>query len=107
MGIITKISLRNLVRQRKRNIPLGICIALSMCILIVVFAYTSGITDILFNKIMTYAFGHIRVEMTENTSQMRQVIRDILKWSYVLRFLILLNGLLFLLLFLNNSGRYI
>ncbi len=77
MGIITKISLRNLVRQRKRNIPLGICIALSMCILIVVFAYTSGITDILFNKVMTYAFGHIRVEMTENTSQMRQVIRDI------------------------------
>jgi ABC-type lipoprotein release transport system permease subunit len=77
MGIITKISLRNLVRQRKRNIPLGICIALSMCILIVVFAYTSGITDILFNKVMTYAFGHIRVEMTENTSQMRQVIRDL------------------------------
>jgi ABC-type lipoprotein release transport system permease subunit len=76
MNVVTKISLRNLIRQRRRNIILGICMAVSMCILIVVFAFTSGITDILFNKVLVYMSGHIRIEMTENTNSFKQIIRE-------------------------------
>jgi len=76
MSVVTKISFRNLIRQRRRNILLGICMAVSMCILILVFAFTSGITDILFNKVLVYMSGHIRIEMTENTNSFKQIIRE-------------------------------
>jgi putative ABC transport system permease protein len=76
MSVVTKISLRNLIRQRRRNILLGICMAVSMCILVLVFAFTSGITDILFNKVLVYMSGHIRMEMTENTNHFNTIIRD-------------------------------
>jgi ABC-type lipoprotein release transport system permease subunit len=85
MGVVTKISFRNLIRQRRRNIPMGICIALSMCILIMIFAFSSGITDILFNKLLVYAFGHIRVDMYENTNQMKYLIRDLDRFSKAAR----------------------
>jgi ABC-type lipoprotein release transport system permease subunit len=76
MNVVTKISLRNLIRQRRRNILLGICMAVSMCILVLVFAFTSGITDILFNKVLVYMSGHIRMEMNENTNHFNTIIRD-------------------------------
>jgi len=76
MGLITRISLRNLIRQKRRNILLGIGIALSMCILVMIFALTSGITDNIFNKVLVYAFGHMRLDMMENTGYRQQIIRD-------------------------------
>ena len=74
--VISKISLRNLVRQRRRNILLGICIAVGMSILVVTTAFTTGLTDIIFNKLMLYMTGHIRVNALESTSQLAMVIRD-------------------------------
>jgi ABC-type lipoprotein release transport system permease subunit len=74
--VISKISLRNLVRQRRRNILLGVCIAVGMSILVVTTSFTNGLTDIIFNKLMVYMTGHIRVENTESAPTIAQVMRD-------------------------------
>jgi putative ABC transport system permease protein len=74
--MISKISLRNLVRQRRRNILLGVCIAVGMSILVVTTSFTGGLTDVIFNKLMVFMTGHIRVEPTESTSQLATVMRD-------------------------------
>ncbi|MBN2354214.1 MAG: FtsX-like permease family protein [Spirochaetales bacterium] len=74
--VISKISLRNLVRQRRRNILLGVCITIMMSILVVTTSFTNGLTDIIFNKLMLYITGHIRVSSTESTSSLSRVTRD-------------------------------
>ncbi len=74
--IVLSISTRNLVRQFRRNVLLGAGIAVGMCVLVVTASFTSGLTDILFNKIMVYMTGHIRVEMYEYTTRRSDVIRD-------------------------------
>ncbi len=71
-----RIGLRNLVRQFRRNLLLGIGIAVGMCILFVTTSFTSGLTDIIFNKIMVYMTGHMRVMMAEYTTRRADVIRD-------------------------------
>jgi len=71
-----KISTRNLTRQFRRNLLLGICIAVGMAILVITTSFTSGLTDIIFNKVMIYMTGHIRVEGTEYTSRKAVIIRD-------------------------------
>jgi ABC-type lipoprotein release transport system permease subunit len=75
-GVIATISFRNLVRQFRRNVLLGIGIAVGMCILVVTSSFTSGLTDILFNKVLVYMTGHISVKMSEYTSRRADVIRD-------------------------------
>jgi ABC-type lipoprotein release transport system permease subunit len=75
-AVVAKISFRNLVRQFRRNLLLGICIAVSICVLIVTMSFTNGMTDIIFNKIMVYMTGHIRVQEYEYTSRRSDVIRD-------------------------------
>ncbi len=74
--IIAKISFRNLIRQFRRNVLLGVGMAVGMCILIVTAAFTSGLTDILFNKVLVYMSGHIQVVMNEYTTRRSDVIRD-------------------------------
>jgi ABC-type lipoprotein release transport system permease subunit len=74
--IIAKISFRNLIRQFRRNVLLGVGIAVGMCILIVTAAFTDGLTDILFNKVLVYISGHIQVMRYEYTTRRADVIRD-------------------------------
>ncbi len=74
--VIATISARNLVRQFRRNVLLGIGIAVGMCILVLTSSFTSGLTDILFNKVLVYMTGHISVKMSEYTSRRADVIRD-------------------------------
>lgn len=74
--VAAKISLRNLTRQFRRNLLLGIGIALGMCILVMTTSFTNGLTDILFNRLMVYMTGHIAVEARESTSVNTSVIRD-------------------------------
>ena len=74
--VISKISLRNLVRQRRRNILLGICIAVGMSILVVTTSFTNGLTDVIFNRLMVYMTGHINVKSEESTTHLASVIRD-------------------------------
>ena len=74
--IVLAIATRNLVRQFRRNMLLGTGIAVGMCILVMTASFTSGLTDILFNKVMVYMTGHLRVVMDEYTSRRSDVIRD-------------------------------
>ena len=74
--VIATISFRNLVRQFRRNVLLGLGIAVGMCILVVTTSFTNGLSDILFNKVLVYVTGHIRVKMDEYTSRRSDVVRD-------------------------------
>jgi ABC-type lipoprotein release transport system permease subunit len=67
---------RNLVRQFRRNLLLGIGIAVSMCVLVVTTSFTSGLSDILFNRILVFMTGHIAVQEIQYTSRRTDVIRD-------------------------------
>jgi ABC-type lipoprotein release transport system permease subunit len=76
MRIVAKIAFRNLVRQFRRNLLLGIGIAVSMSILVITSSFTNGLTDILFNKVMVYMTGHIRVVEDSYVTRRSDVIRD-------------------------------
>ncbi len=80
MNVILKISFRNLVRQKRRNILLGIGIAFGTCILIVANAFSHGLSDILLNKLIAVISGHMVVSMTEQyegtTKKEIRIIRD-------------------------------
>jgi len=74
--VVVAIASRNLVRQFRRNLLLGICVAVGMAILVVTASFTSGLTDILFNKVMVYMTGHIRVVENSYSTRRSDVIRD-------------------------------
>jgi ABC-type lipoprotein release transport system permease subunit len=74
--VVATISFRNLVRQFRRNLLLGIGIAVSMCILVVTTSFTSGLSDILFNRVLVFMTGHISVHMNQYTTRRTDVIRD-------------------------------
>ncbi len=84
-GVIATISFRNLVRQFRRNLLLGIGIAVGMGILVITSSFTAGLTDILFNKVLVYMTGHISVKMNEYTSRRADVIRDLPRFERVIR----------------------
>ncbi|MDD5067175.1 MAG: FtsX-like permease family protein [bacterium] len=74
--LIARISLRNLFRQRRRNILLGIAIAFGMMILVLANSFSNGITDNLFNRLIVYATGHIEVLATEKGRFNTSITRD-------------------------------
>ncbi len=76
MKLVTKISFRNLLRQKRRNILLGAAIALGVMILVVANSFSSGITDILLNKIIVRVAGHIQVAFNEKGGLYRVIFRD-------------------------------
>ena len=76
MNFIFKISLRNLLRQKRRNILLGTAIALGTAILIIAHGFSHGISDNLFNRIVVYVSGHIGVAFSENGNLYKQVFHD-------------------------------
>jgi ABC-type lipoprotein release transport system permease subunit len=76
LRVVSKIAFRNLIRQFRRNVLLSAGIAVGMCILVVTSSFTSGLTDILFNKMLVYMSGHIKVVMDEYTTRRSDVIRD-------------------------------
>lgn len=57
MSMLLKISLRNLLRQKRRNVLLGIGIAFGMSILIMANSFAHGLSDILLNKIIKFMTG--------------------------------------------------
>jgi len=76
LGVDSKIAFRNLLRQFRRNLLLSAGIAVGMCILVVTASFTAGLTDILFNKVLVYVSGHIRVVQDTYTTRRSDVIRD-------------------------------
>jgi putative ABC transport system permease protein len=75
MGLITRLSWRNLLRQKKRNLFLGICIGFGMMILVMANSFSHGMVDVLINEIVSYAFGHLVIDGTEGNNYYT-MIRD-------------------------------
>lgn len=77
MNLIFNLSLRNLLRQKKRNLMLGIGIAFGMMILVVANSFSHGMTEVLIKDIVTNAFGHLVVDCkTTNSDFAFPLIRD-------------------------------
>lgn len=75
MGLISKISFRNLLRQKRRNLFLGIGIAFGMMILVVANSFSHGMVDVLIQDILAHVCGHLTIQATPGNSQFA-VIRD-------------------------------
>ncbi len=76
MGLILNLSLRNLLRQKRRNLLLGIGIAFGMMILVVANSFSHGIVDVLIKDVVSYAYGHMSIDGIQSGSQMTTMIRD-------------------------------
>ena len=76
MNVILKISLRNLLRQKRRNILLGVAMAFGTMILVLASSFSHGISDVLFNKIVVYVAGHVSVGFSESGNMYKQVFHD-------------------------------
>lgn len=70
------VSLRNLFRQKRRNILLGIAMAFGVMILIIANSFSAGISDIMFNKIVKYVSGHASININEGAGYFTQMFRD-------------------------------
>ncbi len=76
MKFLAMISLRNLFRQKRRNILLGISIGVGVMILIVANSFSHGISDVMFNRIIRYVTGHVSVAFYEKNRIFCQIFRD-------------------------------
>lgn len=76
MPLLFMISLRNLFRQKRRNIMLGIAIAFGVMILVIANSFASGISDIMFNKIVSFAAGQVSINVKEGRGNDIQIFRD-------------------------------
>lgn len=76
MNVILKISVRNLVRQKRRNLLLGMSIAFGMGVLVMVNAIGTGFVDLIINKMVERISGHILVNMSEKDHKEWKIIRD-------------------------------
>ncbi|MBN2036786.1 MAG: ABC transporter permease [Chitinispirillaceae bacterium] len=76
MPLITNIAFRNLVRQKRRSLLLGIAIAFGAMVLILASAFSHGITKVLFERIVKYTNGHVSVSFMKNGNMMNQVFHD-------------------------------
>lgn len=76
MKLILSLSLRNLLRQKRRSFFLGISICFGMMILVMANAFTYGMSDTLFNRLVVYMFGHMSVSAMEDSNKTKRIIRD-------------------------------
>lgn len=93
MGLIFNLSLRNLFRQKRRNLLLGIGISFGMMVLVVANAFSHGLMDVLINDIVSKAFGHLVIQgssgnsyfsMIRDRERVEQIIRDTIKKDDIL-----------------------
>lgn len=76
MGLLIRLGLRNLLRQKRRNLLLGSAMAIGVAILVTAGSFSAGISDIMFNRIMRYVTGHVSVRFNERGGVMREIFRD-------------------------------
>ncbi len=79
MQQIISISFRNLVRQKRRNILLGMAIAFGALVLVLANAFSHGISKVLFEKIVKYTNGHVAISYIRNGNMMNQIFHDDVK----------------------------
>lgn len=76
MHYILSISFRNFIRQKRRNILLGIAIAFGALVLVLANAFSHGITKVMFEQIVKYTNGHVAVSYMRGGNMMNQVFHD-------------------------------
>ncbi len=76
LRLLSSLAFRNLIRQRRRNLLLGVALAFGTMILIVANAFSAGITDTLLNKIVVQMTGHIELAVIERARAQNVLIRD-------------------------------
>lgn len=76
MGLIFRLSFRNLIRQRRRNLLLGIVIAFGMMILVIANSFSHGLVDVLINDVVSNVYGHLVVEGNTGFMYGYTMIRD-------------------------------
>ena len=76
MPVIVNIALRNIIRQKRRNLLLGIAITFGAMVLILANAFSHGISKVLFERIVKYTNGHVAVSFMKNGNMMNQVFHD-------------------------------
>ena len=76
MKQVVDISFRNLVRQKRRNLLLGIAIAFGAMVLILANAFSHGISRVLFEQVVRYTNGHVAISYMRNGNMMSQVFHD-------------------------------
>ncbi len=76
MKLILSLSLRNLLRQKRRNFFLGTAIGFGMMILVMANAFSYGISDTLFNRLIVFMVGHMNITAMEDSNRQTRVIRD-------------------------------
>lgn len=59
MGLISQLSWRNLLRQKRRNLFLGAGIAFGMMILVIANSFSHGMVDVVVNDLVAYGYGHL------------------------------------------------
>ncbi len=74
--MLINLGLRNLLRQKRRNMMLGIAISIGVMILVTASSFSRGIKDIMFNKIITFVSGHVGVNVNEGSGRKMPVFRD-------------------------------
>ncbi len=75
-SLLFSLAFRNLFRQKRRNILLGLAMAIGMMLLVVFNSFTLGLIDNIMNRMMVYAVGHIRVQVNEKSKMRKDIIRD-------------------------------
>jgi ABC-type lipoprotein release transport system permease subunit len=94
MGLIFRLSLRNLFRQKRRNLLLGIGIGFGMMILVIANSFSHGMVDVLINDVVSNAFGHLVIQsrpgnsmysMIRDRERTEKIIRDNIKKEDIIR----------------------
>ena len=73
---LLRLSLRNLMRQKKRNSLLGLALVLGMMMMVLALSFANGISDVLFNQVIVKFTGHISVKRFEDGRIHSPIIRD-------------------------------
>jgi ABC-type lipoprotein release transport system permease subunit len=76
MKLLIALSFRNLMRQKRRNLFLGTAIAIGMSVLVVANAFSHGISDVIFNRLLAYMSGNISVSFTREGNRTRQLFPE-------------------------------
>ncbi len=74
--LLIKLSLRNLLRSKRRNLFLGLGIAIGFMILIIADSFSQGLSDLLLNRIVVTFTGHIEVAGVEKAGRRKFIIRN-------------------------------
>lgn len=75
MKTLLYFAFRNLMRQKRRAVLLGSAMALGTCFLVLASSFVAGISQTLFDRVMTYVAGHTSVIVCDRGFMYRTAMR--------------------------------